>query len=69
VTDEVQDVLDAVWRFPHVAAEHAQTHGALFVVGDIWVVDLGLEGDDGWLEGVFLWQRDFEDEFTALRCG
>ena len=58
LTDEHQDVANLVWRLPLVGTEHAQAHGAFVVVADVWVVDLGLEGDGGRLEGVLLGQRD-----------
>jgi hypothetical protein len=32
------------------------------------VVDFGLEGDDGRLEGVFVGEVDFELEVAALGC-
>lgn len=64
--NEGEDVPDAVWRLPGVAAKDAETHGTLVIVTDVWVVDLGLEADDWRLEGVFLGERDFESELAAL---
>jgi hypothetical protein len=58
LTDEHQNVANLVWGFPLVGAQHTQTHGAFVIVADVWVVDLGLEGDGGRLEGVFLGERD-----------
>ena len=52
--DQLEHVRDLVRRLPLVAAQNAQTHGALVVIGDVWMPDLGSEGDGGWLKGVFL---------------
>jgi hypothetical protein len=54
LTDEHQYVANLVWGLPLIGAQHAQTHGAFVIVADVWVVDLGLEGDGGRLERVFL---------------
>lgn len=54
LTDEHQNVANLVWGLPLVGAEHAQAHGTLVVVANVWVVDLGLERDGWGLEGVFL---------------
>ena len=58
LTDEHQNVANLVRGLPLVGAEHAQAHGALVIVADVGVVDLGLEGDGGRLEGVFFGERD-----------
>jgi len=64
--DEPQHGNHLVRRFPLVGPEQAQAHGPLVVVADIGVVDLGLEADDGRLEGVFVGEINLELEVAAL---
>jgi hypothetical protein len=64
--DEAQNRHDFVRRLPLIGTEQTKTHGALIVVAHIWVVDLGSEADNWWLEGVFVGERNLELEVTAL---
>ena len=52
VASHVEDGGDLVRRLPLVSAEHAQAHGAFVVVGDVGMIDFGLEGQRRRLEGV-----------------
>lgn len=69
LADEDQNVANLVWWLPLVGAEHAEAHAAFVVVADIRVVNFGFERDGGWLEGVFLGQRDFDLELAVLWTG
>lgn len=64
--DKLEHVDDLVGRLPGVGAQDAQAHAAVFVVGDVWVVDFGAEADEGWLEGVFFGEGDVEFEMAVL---
>lgn len=54
---------DLIRRLPLVGAEHTQAHGALVVVGNVRVVDLGLETETWRLEWVV--GREDEEEFEV----
>lgn len=67
IPGHVQDGADAVRRFPLVGAQHSKAHGAFVIVGDVWVVDFGGEGEDGRFERVVLGEGEGEGEGAALR--
>jgi hypothetical protein len=52
VSCHVQHSRDLVRRLPLVCAQHAEAHGAFVIVGYVWVVDLGLEGENRRFERV-----------------
>ncbi len=54
-------------RLPDVGLEDTDAHSAVLVEGDIGVVDAGFERDLGWLEGIFVGQKEGEGEFAALK--
>lgn len=64
--DQLKHICDLVRRLPLVCAEDTQAHGAAVIVGDVRMVDLGLEAESGWLERVLLRERDLDVEFAAL---
>lgn len=64
--DQREHVLDLVRRLPLVGTQHAQAHSTTVIVGDVGVVDLGLEADRGRLEGVVFGQGDVNLEVTTL---
>lgn len=66
---ELQHRRDLAGRLPLVGAQHAEAHAALVVVADVGVVDLRLEGERRWLEGVFAREGEEEVEAAALRVG
>ena len=66
VSGHVQHRRDLVRRLPLVCAQHAEAHGALVIIGYVWVVDLGLEGENGRPERVVRGEHEEEFEMPAL---
>ena len=64
--DEAKDRNNLVRRLPLIRAQQTQTHGALVVIADIGVVDLGAEGNDRRLERVLVGECDLELEMPTL---
>ena len=65
--DEAEDRDNLVRRLPFFRTKQTQAHGALVVVADIGVVDLGAEGHDRGLERILVGECDLELEVPALR--
>ena len=65
--NEAKDRDNLVRRLPLVGTQQTQAHGALVVVADIGVVDLGAERHDWRLEGILVGECDIELEVSALR--
>lgn len=61
-----QDRCQLARRLPDISLEHAQAHRAVLVVGDVRMVDLGLEVELGRFERVVGRQDEEELEFAAL---
>lgn len=66
LTRKRQHRRDARRGLPFLLLQHAQTHGALVVVGDVGVVDLGREGENGRLERVVCREGEGGFECAAL---
>lgn len=65
--NEAEDRDNLVRRLPFFRTKQTQAHGALVVVADIGVVDLGAEGHDRGLERILVGECDLELEVPALR--
>lgn len=65
--NEAKDRDNLVRRLPLVGTQQTQAHGALVVVADIGMVDLGAERHDWRLEGILVGECDIELEVSALR--
>lgn len=63
---ELQNGTDFGARFPLIRPQHAEAHGALFIIGHVRVVYFGLEVEGRRFEGVVGWESQDEDEYTAL---
>jgi len=61
-----QHRIDLRGRLPLVRTQHAETHAAFFIVGDVGVVDFGFETEGRGFEWVFFGEAKREGEDATL---
>ena len=66
VAHQVEHGHDLIRWLPRIRAQHAEAHATFVIIGYIWVVYFGLEGEDWGLERIVGWEGDEETEVTAL---